>query len=63
MNNMAEGLYAVHADGLLTSINPAAEAILDWTKAELIDKKMHDVTHYKRPDGRPQQAIVPACRS
>lgn len=53
MNNMAEGLYALDQHGLLTSINPAGEAILGWTQAELVGKKMHDVTHYKRPDGSP----------
>jgi len=49
---MAEGLYAVDENGLLTSINPAGEGILGWTKDELLGKKMHDVTHYKYPDGR-----------
>ena len=53
MNNMAEGLYALDANGLLTSINPAAEAILGWKSGELIGKKMHDLTHYKHPDGSP----------
>jgi PAS domain S-box-containing protein len=53
MNNMAEGLYAVDANGLVTSINPAGEAILGWTKDELLGKKMHDVTHHKHPDGSP----------
>lgn len=53
MNNMAEGLYAVDENGLLTSINPAGETILGWTKNELMGKKMHDVTHYKHPDGSP----------
>lgn len=53
MNNMAEGLYAVDENGLVTSINPAAEAILGWTQDELFGKKMHDVTHYKRQDGSP----------
>jgi PAS domain S-box-containing protein len=53
MNNMAEGLYAVDATGLVTSVNPAGEAILGWTKDELLGKKMHDVTHYKHPDGTP----------
>lgn len=53
MKNMAEGLYAPDKDGLLTSMNPAAEAILGWTEGELLGKKMHDVTHYKYPDGRP----------
>jgi PAS domain S-box-containing protein len=53
MNNMAEGLYIVDTQGLLTYINPSAEAMLGWTCAELYGRKMHDVTHYKHPDGSP----------
>ena len=53
MNNMAEGLYALDANGLVTSINRAGETILGWTRDELLGKKMHDVTHYKHPDGSP----------
>jgi len=53
MNNMAEGLYALDENGLVTSMNPAGEAILGWKAQELIGKKMHDVTHYKHPDGSP----------
>lgn len=53
MNNMAEGLYTVDTHGLVTYVNPSAEAIFGWTSEELLGKKMHDVTHYKRPDGRP----------
>lgn len=43
MNNMAEGLYALDENGQLTSMNPAAEAILGWTKDELLGKKMHEI--------------------
>jgi PAS domain S-box-containing protein len=53
MNNMAEGLYTLDTDGLVTYVNPAAEAIVGWTSAELLGKKMHDVIHYKHPDGTP----------
>ncbi|HEX5410838.1 MAG TPA: PAS domain S-box protein [Terriglobia bacterium] len=53
MNNLAEGLFTLDEDGLATSINAAAEAMFGWTAAELLGKKMHDVIHYKRPDGRP----------
>lgn len=53
MNCMAEGLYTLDANGLVTAINPAGEAILGWTRDELLGKKMHDVTHYKHPDGSP----------
>jgi PAS domain S-box-containing protein len=53
MNHMAEGLYTLDAQGLLISINPAAEAMFGWTRAELLGRKMHDVTHYQHPDGSP----------
>jgi PAS domain S-box-containing protein len=53
MNNMAEGLYTIDQDGRVTFVNPAAEKMFGWTASELQGKRMHDVTHYKHPDGRP----------
>jgi PAS domain S-box-containing protein len=53
MANMAEGLYALDTRGLVTYINPAAERLFGWSSAELLGRKMHDVTHYQHPDGRP----------
>jgi two-component system, NarL family, sensor histidine kinase UhpB len=53
MNNMAEGLYIIDPQGLMTYLNPAAEAIFGWSSGELLGKKLHDITHYKHPDGRP----------
>ena len=53
MRNMAEGLYTVDTHGLVTFINPAAEQIFGWTSAELLGRRMHDMTHYRHPDGRP----------
>ena len=53
MTNMGEGLYTVDKQGLVTKMNPAAEKLLGWTLEELRGKKMHDVTHYKHPDGSP----------
>jgi PAS domain S-box-containing protein len=53
MNNVASGLYTLDLEGLVTYINPAAEAMFGWASAELLGKKMHDVTHYKYPDGTP----------
>jgi PAS domain S-box-containing protein len=53
MNNMAAGLYTLDSDGVVTYVNPAAESMFGWTSAELLGRKMHDVTHYKRPDGAP----------
>jgi len=53
MNNVAAGVYTLDLQGLVTYVNPAAEAMFWWTNAELLGKKMHDVTHYKHPDGSP----------
>jgi PAS domain S-box-containing protein len=53
MANMGEGLYTLDTRGLATYINPAAERLFGWSSAELIGRKMHDVMHYRRPDGRP----------
>lgn len=53
MTSMGEGLYTVDAQGLVTSMNPAAEKLFGWKLEELRGKRMHDVTHYKHPDGRP----------
>lgn len=53
MNNMAEGLYMIDGQGLATYVNPAAEKLFGWNTAELVGKKVHDVTHYKHPDGSP----------
>ncbi len=40
MNQMAEGLFTVDAQGLLTSINHSALELLGWTEAELLGKEM-----------------------
>src|SRR5262249_21598060 len=48
-----EGLYAVDSQGLVTYVNPAAESLFGWTSAELLGRRMHDVTHYQHPDGTP----------
>jgi PAS domain S-box-containing protein len=53
MNGMAEGLYTIDIQGRATYVNPSAEAMFGWTCGELVGKKMHDVTHYKHPDGSP----------
>jgi len=53
MNNVAAGLYTLDLQGLVTYVNPAAEAMLGWTSAELVGKNMHDVAHYMHSDGTP----------
>ena len=52
-SNIGEGLYTVNRQGVVVSMNRAAERLVGWTKDELVGRKMHDVTHYMHPDGRP----------
>jgi PAS domain S-box-containing protein len=52
MDNMAEGLYALDAEGLVTYLNPAAASMLGWTNDELLGKSMHATVHFQRADGR-----------
>jgi PAS domain S-box-containing protein len=42
MNNMAEGLLTVDAEGRLTSMNNAATRMLGWTEEELLGREMRD---------------------
>jgi PAS domain S-box-containing protein len=51
MDNMAEGLYVLDAEGLVTYMNRAAESMLGWTEAELRGKPMHATAHFQRADG------------
>jgi PAS domain S-box-containing protein len=53
MNNLAEGLYTLDIEGRITYVNPSAEKMLGWTFAELLGKAVHEVAHYKHPDGTP----------
>jgi PAS domain S-box-containing protein len=53
MGNLGEGLYTVDSDGYVTSMNPAAEKMFGRTIEEIRGRRMHDVTHYKHPDGTP----------
>jgi len=53
MTNMAEGLYTVDAAGMVTFVNAAAERLFGWSAPELLGRRMHDVTHFKHPDGTP----------
>ena len=53
MNNLAEGLYTLDLEGRVTSVNVSAERLFGWTTAELLGKRMHDIIHFKHPDGTP----------
>jgi PAS domain S-box-containing protein len=53
MDRMAEGLYTTDEEGRVTSMNRAAVRILGWGEQELLGRSMHEVVHFRRPDGSP----------
>jgi diguanylate cyclase (GGDEF)-like protein/PAS domain S-box-containing protein len=48
---MGEGLFTLDVDGRVTYVNPAAEHLLGWPRAELYGRVMHEVIHRRSPDG------------
>ena len=56
MDNMAEGLYTLDAEGRVTFVNPAASRMLGWSEQELLGQPMHETIHFQ--DGNHQ--LIPA---
>ena len=54
MDDMAEGLYTVDADGKLTSVNRAASEMLGWSEKELLGRSAHATVHAAMRPGVPQ---------
>lgn len=50
---LADGVYVLDREGLVTFSNFETERLLGWTAAELLGRNGHDTFHYKRPDGTP----------
>jgi PAS domain S-box-containing protein len=57
-NSMGEGLLVLDGAGRVTLMNEAAEQMLGWTLSALRGRVMHDLIHYRRPDGSPQPAAA-----
>ena len=53
MDNMAEGLYTLDAEGLVTSVNPAASRMLGWSEEALMGQPMHETIHFQDADHQP----------
>ena len=47
-----EGIYGLDRNGNLTFMNPAASKILGWHEREILGKKMHNIIHHTRADGK-----------
>jgi PAS domain S-box-containing protein len=46
------GLYSLDVEGRATLVNPAAVRLLGWSAADLVGRRLHDVIHHTREDGR-----------
>ncbi len=51
--SLAEGIIVLDERGCITFMNPAAEQLLGWTEAELINKNAHDIIHNRKADRTP----------
>jgi len=49
----AEGIYGIDHTGRCTFINPAAAALLGYTRDEVVGQDMHALVHHHRRDGTP----------
>ena len=56
VNSTGEGMYGVDLAGNCTFINKAGEKILGVRAADVVGKRMHDLTHHHKPDGTPYPA-------
>jgi PAS domain S-box-containing protein len=55
-DSMGEGLLVLDSAGRVTLMNEAAEEMLGWRLKDLRGRVLHDLVHYRRPDGSPQPA-------
>ncbi|MBI4808074.1 MAG: PAS domain S-box protein [Nitrosomonadales bacterium] len=53
LNSAGEGIYGVDRNGRCTFINPAALAILGFSKEEVLGKNQHIIFHHHHKDGTP----------
>ncbi|MDX5422187.1 MAG: CHASE domain-containing protein [Hymenobacteraceae bacterium] len=52
-DNATAALFMMDAKGYCTFMNPAAEEMTGYTFEEIRQRPLHDMIHYKHPDGTP----------
>jgi PAS domain S-box-containing protein len=52
-DNATIGIFMADGQNCCTFMNPAAEAMVGYTFAEIAGRGLHEVIHHHRPDGRP----------
>jgi len=51
LNSAGDGIYGVDQQGMCTFVNPAALAILGFSKEELLGNRQHQIFHHHHEDG------------
>ncbi|MFN2537383.1 MAG: EAL domain-containing protein, partial [Mycobacteriales bacterium] len=62
IGSAGEGIAAIDTEGICTSINPAAAAMLGYEVADLVGQDLHAQVHHSYPDGSPYPADDCAMR-
>ena len=53
LESIGDGIFGIDLEGRVTVVNPAAAQMLGYRPEELLGRNMHELTHYKKPDGSP----------
>ena len=53
LESIGDGIYGIDLEGRVTVVNPAAAQMLGYRPEELLGRNMHELIHFKRPDGTP----------
>jgi PAS domain S-box-containing protein len=53
LDSVADGIYGLDTNGQCTFINPAAARMLGYEAEECQGRNMHDLIHFKSPNGEP----------
>ena len=64
-NSVADGLFAIGADGKCTFVNDAAVNMLGWPRGQLEGAAMHALIHFRHADGTPfpaEDCPIVRCR-
>ena len=53
LESVGDGIYCIDLDGNATVVNDAAAQMLGYKQSEMLGRAMHNLIHYKHPDGSP----------
>jgi PAS domain S-box-containing protein len=56
-DNAVDALFLIDNLGCVTFLNPAAEKLFGFSRAEMLGRELHEAIHRTRPDGSPYPAL------